>query len=150
MSYDQFEAKIMKRNTLQMWMIGGAILIFGLAFFALASQRAVFVYRGGELFKERMLAERVCKESFLSITNGKPNPHLVSSGIRRILKTQNFDVKVNEILKVDSIEKGACRIILESAEGLLAFKVTLLEGRRFPFHYKLNQIDELLAQEEWL
>lgn len=150
MSYEQFEAKIMKRNTLQMWMIGGGLLLFGLAFFALAAQRAVFVYRGGDLFKERMLAERVCKESFLSITNGDPNPHLVSSGIRSLLKKESFDVSVDEVLKVDSIERGACRIILESGEGLLAFKITLLEGDRFPFHYKLNQIDELLVQKEWL
>jgi hypothetical protein len=150
MSYMDFESKMMKQNRYLIWTVVASILIFGIGFSGLAFQKSYFIQQGGDLFQERMLAENVCKESFVSVVSKAPNPHLVSKGIFNVLKEKSFEIEMKEILKVDSLEKGACRVILESGEGLLAFKVTLLESSSFPFYYKLNQIDELALDKEWL
>jgi hypothetical protein len=150
MSFSNFENTFMKRNQQLMWMVVGSLALFSIVILLMVFQKSYFTYQGGDLFKERRLSEHVCKDSFTSIAKGSPNPHLVSSGILDVLDKQGFQIDLKEILKVDSLEKGACRIILDSGSGLLAFKVSLLENQNFPFYYKLNQIDELELDKEWL
>mgnify|MGYP006446957749 CR=1 FL=1 len=148
MSFQDFESKLMKQNKYIMFLSAGSILFFALILSLLVGSKNYFIYRGGDFFKERLLAKQVCKESFDSITEGEPNPLLVSDGILDILEEKPFDVKVSKYLKVNSLDTGACKVILDSEGELLSFKVTMLEDAGFPFYYKLNQIDELPIEEK--
>ena len=50
--------------------------------------------------------------------------------------------------KIESLEKEACKIILQSNGKLLSFKIGLEASTFHPFHYKLTQLDELSVREE--
>ena len=148
MGFADFEGQLMKQNRYLMYLSAGSLLVFGIVLALVLGQKSYFIYQGEDFFKERLLAEQVCKESFVSITEGEPNPHLVSEGIREILGEKSFDVKISKLLRIHSLERGACKIILDSEGELLSFKISMVSSESYPFFYKLNQIDELPVKEK--
>lgn len=146
MNYDNFEASFTKANrslkvTLSVTFLMASIIIVMLFF-----QKRYYLYKGGPIFEERPLAEEVCRQGFVTLAHGNPNPFLVVSEIIDMVKTEPFDVKIDKILQVVSLEKAACKIILLSQGKLTAFKIVLNAGHGNPFYYKLLQIDEILAK----
>lgn len=147
MSYDNFEASFTKANrslkiVLSITLIAATTIIVMLFF-----HKRYYIYKGGSIFEERPLAEEVCRQGFTTIAQGTPNPFLVVNEIIDLVKAEPFDVKIDKILQVVSLEKGACKIVLLSEGKLTAFKITLDGGHSNPFYYKLLQIDEVPAKE---
>jgi hypothetical protein len=148
MSFADFEHQMIKENR-KLKILFIASFFISIAIFAmLLTQKSYFIYKGGEVFEERLLTTKICEEGFLSITQGEPNPHFVTKGIIKLLQSADFKVSVDKILKLQSLEHGACKVIVLSEEKLLAFKVALTQSNLYPFDYKLNQIDELPIKEE--
>lgn len=147
MSFADFEDQMIKENRkLKVLFVASffiSLIIMGL----LIAQKTYFIYRGGEIFEERLLSARVCEEGLKSILKGEPNSHFVTSGVIKLLDKVDFQMPIDRILKLQSLELGACKVVLESAGELLAFKITLKESALYPFEYKLNQIDELSTKE---
>lgn len=147
MSFADFEDQMIKENRkLKVLFVASffiSLIIMGL----LIAQKTYFIYRGGEIFEERLLSARICEEGLKSILKGEPNSHFVTSGVIKLLDKIDFQMPIDRILKLQSLELGACKVIFESAGELLAFKITLKESALYPFDYKLNQIDELSTKE---
>lgn len=147
MSYDNFEASFTKANRnlkiVQSITLLVATVIIAMLFF----QKRYYIYKGGPIFEERPLSEEVCRQGFVTIASGTPNPFLVVDEIIEMVKAEPFDVKIDKLLQVVSLEKGACKIVLLSEGKLAAFKITLDGGHSNPFYYKLLQIDEIPAKE---
>ncbi len=148
MSFADFEHQMIKENR-KLKILFIASFFISIAIFALLmTQKTYFIYKGGEVFEERLLTTKICEEGFLSVARGEPNPHFVTNGIIKLLKKSDFQVTVDKILKLQSLEHGACKLIISSDDKLLAFKVGLANSYLYPFDYKLNQIDELPIKEE--
>ena len=147
MSYEDFEAKFVKSNRYLMVMLISSLLLSGISTFLLYSKERYFVFASGEMFKERALNEQVCLESFKSIISDEPNPQVVSIAILEILKDSPFLLKIDEVLKLKSLEQGKCQIIVKSNKKLRSFNIEMIESDNFPFFYKLNAIDETEIKE---
>jgi hypothetical protein len=147
MSFDEHKAKFVTQNKYLMAMLVTSLLFSGICASLLIMKERYFVFAGGEIFKERALNEQVCLESFKSIISDDPNSQVVSSDILDILKDSPFLLEVDEVLKLKSLEKNKCQIIVKSNEKLRSFKIELIENDDFPFYYKLNAIDETELKE---
>jgi hypothetical protein len=148
MSFADFEHQMIKENRKLKILFIVSFFISIVIFAILVTQKSYFIYKGGEVFEERLLTTKICEEGFLSITKGEPNPHFVTKGIIQLLQSAEFKVPVDKILKLQSLEHGSCKIIVLSEEKILAFKVSLTHSYFYPFDYKLNQIDEIPIKEE--
>lgn len=148
MNYQEFEQSFSKANKFLKislgvsWTIG--IVLVALLFF----QRKYFLYRGGNLFEERPLAEEICRLGFVGLAQGSPNPHVVDSEVIKLSQKENFSVPIDKIFLVKSLEVGACKVILKSEGILTAFKIKLHENDMNPFYYKVIQLDEVVAKED--
>lgn len=147
MSYDNFEASFTKANRNLKIVLSITLLFAVIIIVMLFLNKRYYIYKGGPIFEERPLAEEICRQGFVTIAGGTPNPFLVVDEIIEMVKTEPFDVKIDKILQVISVEKSACKIVLLSEGKLAAFKITLDGGHSNPFYYKLLQIDEIPAKE---
>lgn len=150
MNYDEFKSDFMKENLKLRIALAATLIIFSVGTSLIYLQRQYFLYQGGPIFDERPLAEEICRIGFLGIANDNPNPHVVTSDIINLVKKEPFSLIVDKLLLVQSLEKGACKIILRSEGSLLSFKV-ILEGKDSnPFFYRLKELEELQVTKEKL
>jgi hypothetical protein len=147
MSYDNFEASFTKANRNLKIVQSITLLVATILIAMLFFHKRYYIYKGGPIFEERPLAEEICRQGFVTIAGGSPNPFLVMDEIIEMVKAEPFDVRIDKLLQVVSLEKGACKIVLLSEGKLLAFKINLDGGHSNPFYYKLMQIDEIPAKE---
>ncbi len=148
MSYDDFQATFMNENKKLRIMMAISSLIFVVILVLLIFEKKYFVYQGHPVFEERMLSESVCLEGFKSIVSGEPDDTTVSSGILGILKKDPFELEISKVLSLKSLEQGFCKIIINSKDKLMAFKIGLEGSDENPFYYKVLSIDELAYKEE--
>lgn len=148
MNFDSFEASFTKENKKLKTVLAITILIALTGITLQFLERRYFLYQGGPIFEERLLAEEVCRISFLGLASGNPNPHVVNEEVIKIAEKEHFSIPVDKIFQVKSLEVGACKIILKSEGALTAFKIKLLGSESNPFYYKLIQLDEIPAKEE--
>lgn len=146
--FSKFEASFVNKNRILWGALGISILLSSVTLFIVLGKQRYFVVSNGEIFRERPLSEDVCLESFTSMASGLPNKNLISDGIMKILDSDPFEIKVDQILKVKSREKGQCRLIIKSAGKLRSFLIGLIESNEYPFYFKLNQLDEIESKEE--
>jgi len=148
MSYDKFEASFTKENKSLKVLLVTNVAVAILLTVSLYFQRRYFIYKGGPIMEERPLAEEICRQGLVGLAEGSPNPYLVSQGIIDLVNSDPFDLKIDKIYQVQSLEKGACKIVLQSEGKLLAFKIILAGSNLNPFYYKLLQLDEIPAKEK--
>ncbi|PIP91628.1 MAG: hypothetical protein COW01_01495 [Bdellovibrionales bacterium CG12_big_fil_rev_8_21_14_0_65_38_15] len=148
MNFDNFESSFTKENRKLKIALATTLIVSMLTSTMIFFQQKYFLYKGKDIFEERPLAVEVCRLGFISLAKGEPNPHVVTDEIISLVAKEPFSIQVDNILKLESLEKGACKIILKSNGELLSFKVGLKESDFYPFHYKLIQLDEINAQEE--
>jgi len=148
MDYDNFEASFTKENKKLKIVLAITILISLAAITLQFFDRRYFLYRGEAIFEERPLAEEICRLAFVGLAGGTPNPHVVHDEVMKIAERDNFSLTIDKIFQVQSLEAGACKIILKSEGALTAFKIKLQESESNPFYYKLIQLDEIPAKEE--
>ena len=148
MKFEEFEAAFIRENRkLKIW-FSVTLSVMAIIVLAMFFSRTYFVYQGGEIFKERLLAVDVCKEGFTGIVSGNPSSLFVADEIIKLLKKKPFDVDVTEILVAKSVEEYRCRIVAKTPKGLRSFLVTLAQDNGFDFQYKINQIDETEIKED--
>jgi hypothetical protein len=147
MNFEDFEARFVKNNRYLVVMLISSLFLSGMCTFLLYSKERYFVFTSGEIFKERALSEQVCLESFKSIIIDEPNSQIVSDAILEILKDSPFTLEVDDVLKLNSLEKNRCQIIVKSKSKLRSFKIEMIESDEYPFFYKLNAIDETILKE---
>ncbi len=145
--FSKFEASFVNQNKILWATLGASLFISSLTLFFVLSSQRYFIVSNGKIFKERLLTEDICLESFYSMASGSPNAHLISDGIMEILERESFELKIDQVLKVSSIEVGKCKIIIKSSGVLRSFVVALIEDKSFPFSFKLNQLDEVELRE---
>lgn len=150
MNYTEYDSDFKKENVRLKWALFIKFIVMSVIIVLVWIDRQVFVYKGSDVFEERILSSRVCEEGAFSIFRGKPNSLFVSKGVMELTKKTPFLLPVEKVLVIESLEQKACRIIFESEGSLLSFKITLLEDSNFPFNYKVNQVDELHAPKEVL
>ena len=147
MNFDKFEATFMTENRKLRVMMGISRLIFLALLSLMIFEKKYFIYQGHEIFEERILSEKVCLEGFQSIIGGSPDSSVVADGIISLLKSDPFELTINKVLKLESVEKNFCKIVIESEKKLMAFKMGLSEDDSNPFFYKVLSIDELALKE---
>ncbi|MBI2519468.1 MAG: hypothetical protein HYV97_03600 [Bdellovibrio sp.] len=150
MNFDEFEAKFVKENFKLKIALAVSLIVFSIGTVSILIQKRYYLYKGGPIFEERPLAEEVCRQSFVTLAEGNPNPNLVSFGIIELATKESFSLSIEKIYQVKSLEVGACKIILKSDGKLMAFKVALDGSNANPFYYKLTQIDEIPVTKEEL
>lgn len=150
MNYDNFENALKKENRSLKVILGIVLLITSVSTVMTLMQRKYFLYKGGEVFQERPLAEEICKEGFISLASKKPNPYLVHKEIIKLAKENEFGLPIDEILMVQSLERNACKIIFKSQGALTSFKIVLHESKDYPFYYQILQLDEVGLDKEVL
>lgn len=148
MNYDKFEASFNKENKNLKIALALTMIISTCAVVMQFMDRRYFLYKGGEIFEERPLAEEICRLSFVGLASGNPNPHVVQDELIKIAEKDNFSLPVEKIFQVQSLESGACKIVLKSEGSLTAFKIKLQGSDANPFFYKLIQLDEIPVKEE--
>ena len=148
MNYEEFKADFMKENKKLKTVLFFAILIFSIGTASSLLSHRYYLYKGKEIFEERPLTEEVCLRSFLSITAGTPNPYLMTKGMFDLVTKEPFLLDVQKIMAVQSLEVGACKLIVKADQKLMAFKILLDQSNDNPFFYKLAQMDELGIQKE--
>tara|TARA_R110002049_G_scaffold292454_2_gene477007 strand:+ start:170 stop:619 length:450 start_codon:yes stop_codon:yes gene_type:complete len=147
MNFEDFENSFTKENRALKIALATTLIVSVITCLMILFQKKYFLYQGKDIFEERPLAVEICRLGFISLAKGEPNPHVVTDEIIDLVKKEPFSMEVDRILKLESLEKGACKIILKSSEELLSFKIGLEESILYPFHYKLIQLDEVKAQE---
>jgi hypothetical protein len=124
------------------------LIITSLTTLSVLLQKKYYLYKGKEIFEERLLASEVCRLGFESLASGEPNTYVVTDEIIKLVNENPFALQVDKILKLQSLEEGICKIILKSQGKLVAFKIGLDESTLYPFNYKLIQLDELAVKEQ--
>jgi hypothetical protein len=147
-NFEEFQSAFINENKKLKIIIGAMIIVFGIGTTSLIMQNKYFLYKGKEIFEERLLAVEVCRLGFMTLVDGEPNYHVVTKGIIDLVKKEPFTITVDKILQLKSIEAGACKIVFQSDKRLVAFKIILESKDDFPFFYKLNELVELSADEE--
>ena len=143
MSFENFEAKFVKENRFLWIILIGSFVVSSMTLVVITWNERVFIFSGGEIFKERPLVEHICRRGFESIVSGSPHPYFVTDGIIKLLKKDGeFLVTIKEILKLKSTEVGKCKIILKDEKRVRAFTVGVVSNENYPFFYKLYRIDE--------
>lgn len=140
--YDQVEATFKQENRKLKAVIAIALLISTFSTIISFSHRYYFIHQGVSIFEERLLSEEICRLGVQSIAEGSPNPHVVTDAIIKLLEKNPFDLTIDKILKLESVERHKCKIIFKSGDSLLAFNIGLDKSFLYPFEYKLMQIDE--------
>lgn len=109
-----------------------------------------YFFDKGEVFKERPLASFVCNTAFMSIVNKAPVSKLITDEILTSLKKDGFQVSADDILLLQVIDEGKCRMIVKGDSKVRSFTIDLISSRKNPFYYKLSEIneDELTTTEE--
>jgi hypothetical protein len=148
MNYDDFESSFTKANRKLKIALAITMTVAVIAIILQFFERRYFLYRGGPIFEERPMTEEVCRAGFVSLAGGVPNPHLVHHEIITLAAKENFLIPIDKIFQVESLEKGACKIVFKSEGKLIAFKVILQASHSNPFYYKLIQVDEIATKEE--
>ena len=148
MNFDDFEASFTKENKKLKAILGITIIIALTAVTLQFMERRYYLYKGASVFEERPLAEEICRLAFVGLAEGEPNSHVVHKEVLKIAKENKFLVPIEKIFQVQTLEEGACKIVLKSEGVLTAFKIKLLGSHSNPFYYKLVQLDEILASEE--
>ena len=146
MNFDDFESSFTKENRKLRIALAVTLIVSMLTSVMIFFQQKYFLYKGKDIFEERPLAVEVCRLGFISLAKGEPNSHVVTQDIINLVKEDPFSIQIDKVLKLESLEKGACKIILKSNEELLSFKIGLRESIFYPFHYKLIQLDEVKIQ----
>lgn len=147
MNFEEFENSFTKENRALKIALATTLIVSMMTCLMIFFQKRYFLYQGKDIFEERPLAVEICRLGFISLATGEPNPHVVTDEIIKLVEKEPFSINVNKILKLESLEKGACKIILKSNHELLSFRIGLEESVFYPFHYKLIQLDETKAQE---
>jgi hypothetical protein len=147
MSFNDHEAYFVTKNKQLLLMLIVSLLFSGVSSFMLVTKERYFVFSSGEFFKERVLVEQVCLESFKSIVSDNPNSQLVSGEILELLEKSPFLLDISDVLKLKSLESGKCQIIVKSKKRLHSFLIEMVESDDFPFFYKLKAIDELILKK---
>ena len=148
MDYDNFETSFMKENRKLKMALAITLILTSVSTISIIFQKRYYLYKGKEIFEERPLAVEVCRLGFTSLAGGEPNSHVVTNDIIQVVNNEPFRIRIDKILKLQSLEKETCKIIIQSNKSLLAFKIGLKASSFYPFHYKLIQIDELPVKEE--
>ena len=150
MNYDDFQSDFMKENKkLKLLLILILLTSTGLCASSFLEKR-YFLYKGAPIFEERPLMEEVCRLSFMTLTEGTPNPHVIEKGILDLVEKEPFLLPIEKMLMVQSLEKNACKIVFTSNGKLMAFKIGMSESEDHPFFYKLTTLDEIPAKTEEL
>jgi hypothetical protein len=147
MNFEEFKSSFEKENRKLKLALAISLIIFSIGTITQLLARKYYVYKGGEIFKERPLIEEVCRQSFLTLAKGDPNPHVVSSEIIDLAIKESFSLIVEDILQVTSLETGVCKLVVKSNEKLLAFRLSMKMDQDNPFYYKLIQLDEVASSE---
>jgi hypothetical protein len=147
MNFDDFEMSYLKENRKLKLALAITLIITSMTTLSVLLQKKYYLYKGKEIFEERPLAIEVCRLGFESIASSEPNPYVITDDIIKLVSINPFSIQIDKILKLESLEKGACKIILKSNGKLLAFKIGLDESSFYPFNYKLIQLDELAVKE---
>lgn len=146
MEFDNFEASFTKENRKLKGIILIVLVLTSISTVTILIQKKHYIYKGGEIFEERPLAEEICRRGFLSLASGEPNSHVVTKGIIELVEKNPFTLKVDKILKLYSSRVETCKIVLKSEGNLLSFKIGLAKNDSFPFYYKLVQLDEIAVK----
>ena len=146
-NFETFENVFVKENRMLKILMGIGLFLSSLSVVLILSSRSYFIQSSGEIFKERPLVVDICREGLLSMSRGNPNELLFTKEVLEILEKEPFVFKMDELLKAESLESGACKIILKSEGKLLSFRLGLVEKTSFPFHFKIVQIDEQKISE---
>ncbi|HAZ13901.1 MAG: hypothetical protein A2X86_12990 [Bdellovibrionales bacterium GWA2_49_15] len=148
MKFSDFEAAFVRENRMLKALLCAALILSGLSTTLVLLGKSYVIFKGGGIFYERLLAEDVCREGFLSVVSGEPSKMLISSDLLAILSRDSISFPTLTLLKVESLERGACKVIMKSEDALHAFKVGLIEGNTLPFFYQIQQIDEIKVEGE--
>jgi hypothetical protein len=148
MNFDKFEAGFVKENKKLKLTLAITIMISLIAIIMQIFERRYFLYQGGAIFEERLMSEEICRLAFVGLANGSPNPHVVTSELIKIAHEQSFNIAIDKLLLVKSIEEGFCQIVLKSEGSITGFKLRLQASDNYPFHYKLVQLDEIALNGE--
>lgn len=146
MDFDSYKTSYLKENKKLKIALAITLIVSSFTTLSILFQRKYYLYKGSNIFEERLLATEVCKLAFESLANNEPNSFLITDGIIDLVDKAPFSLKIDNILKVESLEEKACKIILKSDEKLMAFKINLEESVLYPFNYKLIQLDELAVK----
>ena len=147
MNFNDFEMSFTKENRKLKIVLAIHLAVSVALIVMLTFQRKYFLYKGGPIWEERPLAEEICRQGFLGVVSGEANPSLVDKGIIALIKDEPFDLKIDRIYQLKSLELGSCKIVLLAEGKILAFKITLNSSDSNPFFYKIFQIDEIPAKE---
>jgi hypothetical protein len=148
MNFDDFEMSYRKENRKLKLALAITLIITSLTTLSVLLQKKYYLYKGKEIFEERLLASEVCRLGFESLASGEPNTYVVTDEIIKLVNENPFALQVDKIIKLQSLEEGTCKIILKSQGKLVAFKIGLDESTLYPFNYKLIQLDELAVKEQ--
>ncbi|HAZ12502.1 MAG: hypothetical protein A2X86_19790 [Bdellovibrionales bacterium GWA2_49_15] len=148
MKFSDFEAAFVRENRILKGLLSVALILSGLSTTLVLMGKSYVIYKNGAIFHERLLAEDVCREGFLSVVSGDPSKTLITSDLLSILARDSMLFPTMTLLKVESLERGACKVIMKSEEALHAFKLGLIEGNALPFYYQIQQIDEIKVEEK--
>lgn len=148
MNYQDFEASFMRENKiLKVGLVVTLVMLLALLLIT-RSQRAYFIYQGGEIFKSNLLLVDICKEGFESIARKDPHPFFVTDGIISILKREPFEIEDHELSYLKSVDETHCRIIAKTLSGSRSFLLELKEDVSFPFAFKVSGIKETEVSKE--
>ncbi len=150
MKFSDFEAAFVRENRILKAFLCGALILSGISTTLVLMGKSYVIYTNGAIFEERLLAEDVCRQGFLSVVSGEPSKTIITPALLAILGRNSMPLPTPTLLKVESLERGACKIIMKSEDTLHAFKVGLIEGNALPFYYQIQQIDEIKIEEKEL
>ena len=143
MDFDMYKSTFLKENRKLKNALAITLIVSSITSLSILFQRKYYLYKGKDIFQERPLAIEICRLGFISLATDEPNSHVITDGILDLVQKTPFSLKIDKILKLESLEEKSCKIILKSDGKLMAFKINLEESSFYPFNYKLNQLDQL-------
>ena len=143
LKFEDFESIFIRENRKLKIILGITLIFLSLIILILIFDKKYFIYQSAPIFEERILAEKICLSGFKSITSNELDLNLIEKDLVKILKVDPYELVINKVLELKSMETNFCKMIIDSNRKLLAFKIGLSASEQNPFFYKIQSIDEI-------
>jgi len=150
MNFSDYEAKLKVENRWMKIFVTACLLALTSLLVMMWGEKRYYVYKGQEVFEERILSTEICRLAILSVLRGDPNADLVLAELKTILDKDPYTLQVEKVLALKSTELHQCKMVLRAEGKVHGLKLTLIENDDYPFFYKLAQIDEVSVDKEKL
>ena len=140
------EAEFEKRNKLILTVSMIIILIQSTVIYIIYANKQVYLLSEEKFLTTSISKKALCRYAMQSIASKEYSISLLTKKIINELNKVKYSVHIINVLEVIAKDKY-CKVLVEGAKGIRAFKLSIIENESFVFARKINDLNEYSLDE---